>query len=268
MPKHPFKIASAQSVVSVDVRDNGKTIRSLMREAASAGARLIQFPEAALSGYVKSQITDWKDVDWDILKDELAQTAREAARLQIWTVVGCNYRLSHPMRPQNCLYVISDRGEIVARYSKRLCSHSELTSWYTPGVNPVVFEVEGLKFGCAICIEVCFPELFSEYEQLGVDCVLLSSASADPVHGLMAIAHAASNWYWMSLSTTADASAGLQSAHVGPDGIDIAVASPESSELVFGEIDPAASRYEIAIQRARPWRKRARSGEIYENRVS
>lgn len=267
MPVRPLKLAIAQSAVCGDVRANGRHIRDLMGQAVAAGARLVQFPEAALSGYVKSEIKAWPEVDWSIVEEELAAIAREAARLGLWTVVGCNRRLPAPHWPQNCLYVISDRGAVAARYGKRFCSHSEVTSWYTPGTRPVSFKVDGLTFGCLICIEVCFPELVAEYERLGVDCVLLSSSSNDPVHGLMAQAHAATTCCWVAVSNTSAGSTRLQSRVVDPDGTEIALCDPGTAEIRVVEIDPQDPKYEVALRRARPWRALARSGAIYQGRV-
>ncbi|MDC0435375.1 hypothetical protein OAM69_07050 [bacterium] len=64
-------IATAQSKVSADVRENGREIRNLMCEASNASARIIHFAEGALSGYVKSQIKAWSLVDWNVLDEEL-----------------------------------------------------------------------------------------------------------------------------------------------------------------------------------------------------
>ena len=72
----------------------------------------------------------------------------------------------------------------------------------------------------------------------------------DPVHGLMAPAHAATNCYWLSLATASASSTGLQSAPVGSDGIDIAVGAPGTAELVVGDFDLGDPRYEIALRRA------------------
>jgi predicted amidohydrolase len=36
---------------------------------------------------------------------------------------------------------------------------------YTPGSGPVTFEVDGLRFGCALGIEVHFPKVLAEYER-------------------------------------------------------------------------------------------------------
>jgi len=259
-------IAIAQSLVTSDVRQNGLHIRTLMKQAAAAKVRVVHFSEGALSGYVKSQVKAWQDADWTAIAKELAAIADAAAKLGVWVVVGCNHRLAPPSWPQNGLYVISDQGAILTRYSKRFCSHTEVTSWYTPGTDPVTFEVDGVRFGCALCIEVCFPELFAEYEQLHVDCVLLSSYSRDPVHGLMARAHAATNCYWVSLAVPAQCSSGLPSMLVGPDGEVIAEGTAGQADLVPGTIDPDASQFEIALRHARPWRARARTLEIYEHR--
>ena len=237
-----------------------------MERGAAAKARVVHFPEAALSGYPKSQITDWRDADWPGIAEELAAIADAAARLGVWVVVGCNHRLAPPSWPQNSLYVISDQGAITARYSKRFCSHTEVTSWYTPGVDPVTFEVDGIRFGCALCIEVCFPELFAEYERLRVDCVLLAAYSRDPAHGLMARAHAATNCCWVSLAVPAQCSGGLPSMLVGPDGKVIAEGAADRADLVLGTIDPDAPEFEIALRHARPWRARARTLEIYKHR--
>jgi len=134
-----------------------------------------------------------------------------------------------------------------------------VTSWYTPGSDPVTFEVDGFRFGCALCIEVCFPELFAEYERLQVDCVLLSTYSRDPEHRLMACAHAATNCYWVSVAVPAQCSSDLPSMVVGPNGSIIFEGAAGRADLVLSPLDPAATQFEIALRHARPWRARART---------
>src|SRR6266496_2729417 len=67
---------------------------------------------------------------------------------------------------------------------------AEITRFYSPGFEPVVFDVDGYRFGCAICIEVNFPSIFVEYDNLGVDCLLLSAWPVDSIFYLKARAHA------------------------------------------------------------------------------
>ena len=49
-------MAITQSHVTADIKGNSRHICELMIQARDVSARLIHLPEAALSGYVKSQI--------------------------------------------------------------------------------------------------------------------------------------------------------------------------------------------------------------------
>jgi predicted amidohydrolase len=260
-----ISIAAASSRAARDMRENGAHLREQMTQARDAGARLVQFPEYALSGHPKGHITDWAGVDWRALRDELEATAAHAGKLGLWTVLGCNHRLTPPHRPHNSLYVISDEGALIGRYDKRLCSNTEINDWYSPGFAPLVFEVDGFKFGLNICIEVAFPHLFAEYEALGVDCVLFSTSACDARTRIFARAHAATNCYWISLAATAGP--GGASGLIGPDG-NFIMQSPAdgSAGLAVGVLDRADARYDIALNKARPWRAAARRGGIYEAR--
>lgn len=258
----PFRLAVAQSDISTDVRANGEHIRSLMREAMTQGCRLIHFPEGALSGYAKAQIKRWDDVNWTVVDEELEKTAALAASLGIWAVLGCNHRTPDPARPHNSLYVISDKGEIAGRYDKRLCSNSEINDWYAPGTDAVTFDIDGMKFGCVLCIEVHFPELFKDYEERGIDCVLLSSYSEEQIYGVMSRAHAAVNCIWLSLSVPAACAHAQPSGIIGPDG-NIMVECGPAASIAVAALDKSAPHFDIALNKARPWRRKARQGEIY-----
>ena len=263
--KKDVRIATTQPAGSADARENGRTARELMRRAAAAGARLIQFPEGFLSGYAKEQIADWNDVDWDAVRGELRSVADLAAELGLWVVLGSAHPLTAPHRPHNSLYVISDQGRVVTRYDKRYCSHTEITRFYSPGFAPIVVDVDGYRFGLAICIEVNFPHLFAEYDRLGVDCVLLSAWPVDTVFFRKAQAHAAIHNYWLSLSVPAQSADLMPSAIIGPDGSELAVvAAPE--EPVTTVLDRDAPQFHVELGLARPWRAEANRGDIYRSR--
>lgn len=259
------RLAVAQSPISTDPRANGATIRAVMHRAAAYGARIVQFPEGALSGYPKEQIRSWDDVDWAAVDAELDQVIALAGELGIWVVLGSAHRLSAPHRPHNSLYVISERGTIVDRYDKRLCSHTEINEFYSPGFSPVTFEVDGMRFGCAICIEVNFPELFAEYERAGVDCVLLSAYPVDSIFATKASVHAAINNYWVGLSAPAQTQQLFASAVFGPDGSLVGEVA-DADDLIVCDLAADDPTFDIALRLARPWRAEARRGEIYRSR--
>jgi len=178
-------------------------------------------------------------------------------------VLGGNHRLTPPHRPHNSLYVIADDGRLAGRYDKRLCSDTEITDWYTPGFTPFVFDVDGFRFGCALCIEINFPELFLDYAARGVDCVLFSS-SENPVFDVLARAHAVTCGCWISVSVPAQCSAVVPAGVIGPHGYRLVSCQADGGPgLACSDLDRAEPTFDVALHYARPWRAKARAGEIY-----
>lgn len=250
-------MASVAMPVSADLDANRREIGRSLRLAKASGVTLVHFPEGAASGYAKSEITSWESYPWAKLKRALSRLAEEAARLQLWIVLGAAHPLTPPNRPHNALYVIGPDGRLVGRYDKRFCSNSELAGWYSPGREPLLFQVGGLRIGCALCIEVQFPEVFAAYAQAGADAVLLSSYSGNPFFLTLAQAHAEMNGLWIAL---AEAGGEATAAVIGPDG---QVQARSRGGMAVATLDPEEARWEIPLRKARPWRRRARNGEIY-----
>ncbi|WP_112244910.1 carbon-nitrogen hydrolase family protein [Kribbella monticola] len=259
-----IRIAIAQPEITADARKNGAEVRRLMQQAAAGKARLVQFPEGLLSGYAKEQIADWADVDFDVVRSELEQIMALAAKLKLWVVLGSAHPLTPPNRPHNSLYVISDTGRIVDRYDKRFCSHTEITQYYSPGFEPVVFDVDGYRFGLAICVEINFPHLFSEYERLGVECLLLSAYPVDSIFEVKARAYAAINAYWIAMSLPAQTNHLMPSGLINPNGTYAALVS--GTDLVIADLDRDDPDLHIPLDLARPWRATALKGDIYRTR--
>jgi len=237
----------------------------MLRLSAAAGARLAHFPEGFLSGYALENVADWEDVDWTVVREELEHVAALAGELGIWAVLGSAHPLTPPYWPHNSLYVISDEGKLVDRYDKRKCSHTELTRFYTPGFEPVIFDVDGFRFGMAICIEINFPDLFAEYDRLGVDCLLLSAYPVDSIFATKARAYAAIHNYWLSLAVPAQSTHLFRSGLIGPHGELLADVGGEAG-LVVGTLNRADPALHVALDLAKPWRASARAGDIYEER--
>ncbi|WP_211588916.1 carbon-nitrogen hydrolase family protein [Allorhizocola rhizosphaerae] len=264
-----IRVAAAQSIVTCDPVANGESILALMRAAHAERANLVHFPEGALSGYAgqdKPRFTGWH-IDWQPVTKQLQRIAACAAELGLWVVVGSNHRLTPPNRPHNSLYVISDSG-VVTRYDKRLLSFTEVTRFYTPGFDPVVCEIAGYRFGLALCIEINFPELFLEYRQhYNVDCVLFSSFSEDPIFGILARGHAAANNIWISVSVPAQCSKALPAGIIGPHGDWLDRCAGDGKPAISCvDLDRADPRLDTALNKQRPWRAKARSGDIYTAR--
>lgn len=261
----PFRIAIAQLPITGDAHRNGREVRAAMHEAAKGGARLVQFPEGMLSGYAKAPILDWAEVNWADVRTELASIMKLAAELKIWVVLGSAHPLTPPNWPHNSLYIISDEGALINRYDKRRVSHTEVTRFYTPGSEATVFEIDGYRFGCIICVEINFPELLIEYGKLGVDCMLFSAYPVDAIFSVKARAYAAIHNYWVSLATPAETATFISSALIGPDGEIINKIESEQG-VIFGELDRNAGQFDIPLNKAKPWRASIATDPRYQTK--
>ena len=282
------RLAVAQTPLNEDpcdvsaLRESGREVRRLMREARDLGARVVHFPEGALcapnkyllssAGPTEVAAADWDRMRWDVLRAEAAETARYAGELGIWTVLGAPHRLTPPHRPHNSLYVIDDTGRPVTRYDERLLSNTKISHMYTPGAEPRTFEVDGVRFGCLLGMEVHFPEVFAEYERLDVDCVLFSTTGGPtPAESAMfateAMGLAATNSYWVSFALDARHAELAPSGVVSPAGEwQARCAAGRTAAVIVADLDEGAASVETAVFRARPWRRRARSG-LYEQHL-
>jgi len=284
MPKR-MRLAVAQATLREDPRNrdelraSGQDIRRLMQQAHGEGARLVHFPEGAtcsphklvmsVDGPEKVGRADWDRFEWDALQEELAATAQLARELELWTVLGSVHRLTPPNRPYNSLYVISDRGTVSTRYDERFLSNTKISYMYAPGSDPVTFDVDGFRFGCALGMEVHFPEVFSEYERLGVDCVLFSSTGwgtpiGTGVFATEAQGHAATNSYWVSYSVDARQSTFASAGVISPGG-DWLAQCPQNGKpsVVTVDLDTTAENLADVLLHSRPWRRTARGG-VYD----
>ena len=260
-------IAAAQSFVSSNIPANGEAIRQVMTMAATQDVRLICFGEGALSGYAKNHIRrpdDWAHFDWHQQKTELHKIGALCRKLGMSAVVGGAHPLSHGGPPHNSLYVFGTDGALMTRYDKRLLSNGELHGWYRPGYAPVVFELDGMRFGCATCIEAQFPEIFAEYEALATDAVIFASLAMPPFFEVAIQAHAGMTCQWIVAAITLEDPQSAPSGIVGPDGAWIGRGPNDGlAGYAIAKLDRSAPEYDVALSKARPWRARARKGDIY-----
>ena len=277
MPKNTsIRLSVAQLTVQPDpgdtaaLRDSGGQIRSLMRDAQTAGARLLHLPEGALTCPGKRIMSatgpenvgpaDWDRADWTTLAEELQAITVLAGELRLWTVLGSLHPLTAPRRPHLSLYVISDNGAISTRYDERMLSNTKVSHMYTPGAAPVTFTVDGVRFGCALGMEATFPEVFLEYERLDVDCVLFSTHGPGTTinngpFALQSQALAAANSYWVSYAGTAQDAPNAPSGIITPSGDWLTRCPPDPvPAITTADLDLTAENH------ARRWRRVARSG--------
>lgn len=188
MPK--LSVVSIQLTSRADWRSNLATVLDLMVQSQQYLPRLIVLPENVFLFDAKQM----RDVaEGDATQLILAAISAFAQQHNTFILIG-----SHPMalrpdgakvefgRVRQSSLLISDRGELVARYDKihlfdvhvadKAAVYQE-SRFIEPGeIQPVVFEIDGVRLGLSICYDLRFPELYRMLMMQGADLVAVPSA--------------------------------------------------------------------------------------------
>ncbi|MGF1571113.1 MAG: carbon-nitrogen hydrolase family protein [Nodosilinea sp.] len=142
-------IALASPGVATTLDDGLENVRRFLCEASQQDAAVVCFPEAYLPGL--------RGQDFDVLpfgppqQEQVIQAVTQWARLYgITTILGLE-RLTEAGR-QIAAVVIDAQGQVQGYQTKNQLDPTE-DQFYVPGHTRQLFEVNGVKFGIAICHE-------------------------------------------------------------------------------------------------------------------
>lgn len=123
-------------------------------EAAGAGADIIFFPEMTLTGFSMNVNKTGEE------NNETIELMRSLA-LDNRTAVGIGWVKKAGDKSENHYSVISDKGEMLADYTKiHPFSYSGEDRYYNAGDALASFEYRGKKISIFICYDLRFPEIF------------------------------------------------------------------------------------------------------------
>lgn len=142
-------IALASPRVAATLDDGLDKIKQLISKASAQGAEVVCFPEAYLPGL---RGLDFEVLPWDRSQQEDAlQVVGQLARTySVATILGME-RVTDAGR-QIVAFVIDAQGSIKGYQTKNQLDPSE-DQFYVPGNTRQLFEINGVKFGVAICHE-------------------------------------------------------------------------------------------------------------------
>jgi len=246
-----LKIATCQFAVGASIKRNARQICEFLRKAADMKADIVHLPECALSGYVGFDFANFNGFDWELLKEETLKVTTTAGKLGLWVVAGSVHPLTHPNKPHNCLYLISPNGEIADRYDKRFCVAGELRR-FTPGSRFVFFTINGVKCSLLICFDLRFPELYRELYKQKVNCVFQSFYNArqerPSVHTHIMRqtmqCHAATNYFWVSMSNASGYYSPYPSCFIQPDGKIVKQLEQNKAGIMVNTVDLSKKFYD------------------------
>lgn len=142
-------VALASPSVASTLDEALEKIKRLLSEAAAREAEMVCFPEAYLPG-LRGQ--DFLVLPWDQTTQERAlQAVMQWARAYKIVAILSMERLTEGGR-QIVAYVIDAGGRVQGYQTKNQLDPTE-DQYYVPGNTRRLFEVNGIKFGVAICHE-------------------------------------------------------------------------------------------------------------------
>nr|WP_217430370.1 carbon-nitrogen hydrolase family protein [Sulfitobacter algicola] len=159
--------------------------QEFLREASGSGAQFILTPE------VTNCVSTSRDHQNKVLCPEnedqtLFALRQQADTLNVWLLIGSlAIKTNDPDgRFANRSFLISPKGEVVARYDKIhmfdvQISESETyqeSKGYRPGSKAVLAQTPFARIGMTICYDLRFPHLYRTLAQAGADILTVPSA--------------------------------------------------------------------------------------------
>jgi predicted amidohydrolase len=144
-----MKVALASPPFPKSILDGLYWLEKLVKDAVKDYAEVICFPESFLPGYPGMEYPA-EDRSPESLQAALDKVCAIAAENAIAIIVPMDWH--HPKGVLNLAYVVSSTGEILGYQSKNQLDPSEESFW-VPGTERKIFEVNGTRFGITICHE-------------------------------------------------------------------------------------------------------------------
>jgi predicted amidohydrolase len=134
-----------------DLATNVHKIIEFISKCADAGARVVVFPECALTGYFDNAFM--KTLSVDELASAEHQVAEACRKHNVYAIIGTP--CLEGARLYNSAAIINPRGTILDRYHKIQLAES----WPTAGNRLLVFKIDDVKACIIICHDERYPEL-------------------------------------------------------------------------------------------------------------
>lgn len=170
------------------MQGNAQKIIDCSQKAYADGVRLVLTPELSICGYAAEDL---------FLRNSFIKACDDALKTVAQALIGLNglhVVVGHPVgndertksvaiqRRFNMASVLSE-GQVVAQYAKRELPNYQVFDerrYFTPGVEPCVFEVEGVRIGLLICEDAWFETPAMDCKANGAQ--LLAVINASPFH--------------------------------------------------------------------------------------
>ena len=175
-----MRVAIAQlNQVLGDLSGNARRLKDAVDAGRRGSADLVVTPELSLCGYPPEDLL-LRPAFLDACAAELAALAAQIR--DVTALVG--FPESHAGRRHNALAVIRD-GRVAQVYRKACLPNYTVFDeerYFTPGTEPCVFDVAGVRVATIICEDVWFPGPAAQAKAAGAQVVVVPNGSPYHTH--------------------------------------------------------------------------------------
>jgi predicted amidohydrolase len=266
-----MKIAAVQMDIRIleSAHNLGQVLGHLER-AAKAGAKLVVFPECALSGYCLASREEALPAAEEIPGPSTEKILAAAKALDCTAVVGLLERAGEQVF--NSAVVVSPHG-IMGTYRKLHLPCLGI-DWHTaPGDKPFpVFATPAGKIGISICYDCSFPESGRILKLKGAQILAIPAnfpLGSDIWEHTPPVRASENHLYVVASDRVGDERGFRFAGHsqiVDFTGKKLAEAGETEETIIYGEIDPAAADSNRVVRKPGMWeydRIAARRPEMY-----
>ena len=172
-------VACVQQHWAKPIEYNTKRTAHYIQAAAEAGARVILFPEANLTGYYFPYLVE---LDSKVVEKALDHSCEAAANSNMWVIVGTIKKTQD--RFLNLMHVIDPTGRIVHEYAKINLAGRDEKRFCRGGNKLSLFEIDGILCTMVICRDGRHPELYRLPAMAGAQVLFHPSCSSDEIEAV------------------------------------------------------------------------------------
>jgi predicted amidohydrolase len=242
------RVASVQmDVALMEPEQNLAAIEGGLAEAAEQGAKLVVFPECAVTGYCFESLEEALPWGESIPGASTERIGVACAGLDIFAVFGLLERVED--RLYNACVLLGPQG-VIGSYRKIHLPFLGIDRFVTAGDRPFeVHEAAGLKVGMNICYDGSFPESSRVMALGGADLVVLPTnwpPGAECFAEHVINTRAMENGIYYIASDRIGEERGFSfiggSRICDPNGRTLDTADHTDPAILYGEVDPSRAR--------------------------
>lgn len=251
-----MRIATVQMDVMLgDVDRNLSAIEDRFRESVANGAKLVVFPECAITGYCFESLEEALPFTQPIPGPATERLTLLCAELDAFVVFGMLEQDGE--RTFNTAVLLGPAG-VLGSYRKAHLPFLGVDQHVDEGDQPfAVHEAGDVMVGMNICYDSAFPEASRCLTLLGADLIALPTnwpPGAECVAAHVLNTRAMENAVYFAAANRVGEERGFRfighSRICGPDGSTLATSNDDSETILYADVDPEKSRNKRVVREA------------------